>query len=82
MTCIRLKKGKGFVCVPNAFVSLEPFGSKVWCEMHSYFGPTFYRSENAITPIYRPSRKTWNAYYEWQMSIETNKSDPPTKPAP
>ena len=60
------------MCVPNAFVSLEPFGAKVWCEMHSYLGPTFYRSEAAIKPINTPSRKTWRAFEAWQNSLRSN----------
>jgi len=64
MTC-------GVLCVPNAFVSLEPFGAKVWCEMHSYLGPTFFRSESAIKPIDTPSRKTWKAFDAWQESCKT-----------
>jgi hypothetical protein len=66
MTCIRIPGG--VLCVPNAFVSLEPYGAKVWCEMHSYLGPTFFRSENAIKPIEKPSRKTWKAFEAWQKS--------------
>ena len=68
MTCIRFNGG--VLCVPNAFVSLEPFGAKVWCEMHSYLGPTFFRSENAIKVIETPSRKTWKAFEAWQASCK------------
>jgi hypothetical protein len=57
------------MCVPSALVSLAPFGSRVWCEMHSYFGPTFYRSASAISPINTPSRKTWRAFEAWQKSL-------------
>lgn len=54
MTCVRV--GNAIVCgIPDTFVSLEKYGAKVWCEMHSYFGPSFYRSERAITPIQTPS---------------------------
>lgn len=70
MTCIRIPGG--VMCVPNAFVPLHEFGAKVWCEMHSYFGPTFYRSEAAITAIRVPSRKTWRAFEAWQKSLRSN----------
>lgn len=57
------------VCTPDTFVSLESFGAKVWCEYHSYLGPTFYRSEKAIVPISVPSRKTWDAFQRWRDSL-------------
>lgn len=63
MTC---HFGNGIViCTADRFVSLEPYGAKVWCEFHNYLGPTFYRSENAIKPIEWPSRKTWDAFGRW-----------------
>ena len=68
MTCVRV--GSAIVCgIPDTFVSLEKYGAKVWCEMHSYLGPSFYRSERAITPIQTPSIKTWKAYEQWQNEI-------------
>jgi hypothetical protein len=67
MTCIRIPNG--IMCVPNSFVSLEPFGAKVWCEYHSYTGPTFYRSEKAIKEIEKPSKKTWKAYEKWRKTV-------------
>lgn len=67
MTCVRIQKG--IICgIPNEFVNLEPFGANVWCEMHSYFGPSFFRSEKAIIEIRMPSKKTWAAYEAWQKS--------------
>ena len=68
MTCHRI--GTAIVCTPDRFVSLEPFGAKVWCEFHSYLGPSFFRSENAITEIRMPSKKTWAAFYAWRNSLE------------
>ncbi len=53
----------------HAFVPLEPCGAKVWCEYHSYTGPTFYRSERAIKEIEKPSKKTWDAYYKWRKTV-------------
>jgi hypothetical protein len=55
------------------FVPLEEFGSKVWCSFHNYCGPTFYRSEAAITEIRSPSPKTWRAFQSWRDSIDTPK---------
>ncbi len=68
MTCIHIHSG--IMCVPHAFVPLEPFGAKVWCEYHSYTGPTFYRSGRAIKEIEKPSKKTWDAYYKWRKKAE------------
>lgn len=68
MTCIRTQNG--IMCVPDSFVSLEPYGAKVWCEYHSYTGPAFFRSERAIKEIEHPSRKTWDAYYKWRESFK------------
>ena len=68
MTCTPIKDG--FVCT-HELVALEPFGAKVWLEEHSYFGPIFYRSENAITDIRIPSRKTWTAYEKWKEHCKT-----------
>lgn len=63
MTC---NFGKGIViCTADTFVNLEPYGSKVWCEFHSYTGPAFYRSESAIKVIQHPSKKTWDAFGRW-----------------
>lgn len=70
MTCHMGTAGVNvIVCGPDNFVSLESFGAKVWCEYHKYLGPTFYRSENAIKPIDRPSRKTWDAFQKWRDSL-------------
>jgi len=55
----------GHICGPDYFVSLEPYGAKVWCEFHNYLGPTFFRSEKASVPIDNPSRKTWQAFKAW-----------------
>lgn len=66
MTCIRVEHG--FICGPDDFVDLAPFGSFVWMEWHSYHGPTFYRSKAAIKPISVPSKKTWDAFGLWQKS--------------
>ena len=57
------------VCGPDNFVSLQPFGASVWCVYHNYLGPTFYRSEKAIVPITKPSRKTWDAFQRWRDSL-------------
>lgn len=63
MTC---HIGKSIViCTADTFVSLEPYGAKVWCEFHNYLGPTFYRSESATKPIETPSKKTWDAFGLW-----------------
>lgn len=73
MTCHTIAGPRGIigtVCTANAFVNLERFGVKVWCEYHSYLGPSFYRSERAITEIHTPSRKTWDAYEVWRKEIE------------
>lgn len=66
MACVRIEHG--FICGPDDFVDMSPFGAKVWMEWHHYLGPTFYRSEAAIKPIIVPSRKTWTAFEAWQSS--------------
>jgi len=54
------------ICYPkHTCVPLESYGAKVWMEYHTYLGPTFYRSENMISPIYTPSKKTWQAFDKW-----------------
>jgi len=58
------------ICTPDRFVNLEPFGAKVWCEYHAYLGPSFYRSESAVTEIRTPSRKTWDAFQKWRDEVE------------
>lgn len=63
MACFRIEHG--FICGPDDFVNLKPFGACVWMEWHHYMGPTFFRSENAIKPIYYPSKKTWDAFQRW-----------------
>lgn len=68
MTCIKIKDG--FVCV-RGLVALETYGAKVWLEDHPYFGPVFYRSENAIAEIRVPSSKTWAAYEKWKEHCKT-----------
>jgi hypothetical protein len=72
MACVRIKDG--FVCGPDDFVNLEQYGARVWMSWHHYMGPTFYRSEAAIKPIYTPSKKTWDAFGKWQKE----KMLPPT----
>jgi len=67
--------GNGFVghiCHADYFVSLEQYGAKVWCEDHSYLGPTFYRSETALKEIRVPSKKTWEAYLKWRGTLVFN----------
>ena len=56
----------GHICHGDHWLSLEPYGAKVWCDDHNYLGPTFYRSESAIKVIDNPSRKTWKAYSKWR----------------
>ena len=68
MTCHHI--GNAIVCGTQHFVNLEPFGANVWCEFHAYLGPSFYRSESAITEIRVPSRKTWDAFQCWRDSLE------------
>lgn len=63
MTCLKIKDG--YLCMDDDFVSLEPYGAKVWMSWHHYLGPTFYRSEAAIKPIMSPSEKTWDAFERW-----------------
>lgn len=70
MTCIAIQGG--IMCV-SELVSLEPFGSKVWLEMHQYCGPAFYRSERSTKHIENPSRKTWAAFAKWRQSMEEGK---------
>jgi len=67
MGCIRIEHG--FVCGPDDFVNLEPFGAKVWMSWHNYLGPSFYRSENMLKPIQTPSSKTWKAFEAWRKSL-------------
>jgi len=70
MACIPFS-GPGFIghiCGPDHFVSLEPYGAKVWCEFHNYLGPAFYRGEKSNTPIENPSRKTWKAFSAWHAA--------------
>ena len=64
MACIPIKTG--FICTDDAWLSLAPFGARVWMSYHHYTGPEFYRSESAITPIITPSRKTWDAFTKWR----------------
>jgi hypothetical protein len=59
--------------VADDLVNLEPFGAKVWGEVHRYFGPTFYRSAAAISPIRVPSKKTFDAFGAWRNSLPANK---------
>jgi len=64
--------GRGFtgiICGPDHFVSLEPFGARVWCEFHHWTGPTFYRGKESREPIAHPSRKTWKAFAAWLETI-------------
>ena len=64
MSCIVTPNA--IICAPKHWcVPLESFGSRVWMEYHTYLGPTFYRSENMITPIATPSKKTWAAFEKW-----------------
>lgn len=63
MACIQVEYG--FICGPDDFVNLSPFGANIWMSWHHYHGPTFYRSESAIKTIKTPSRKTWNAFRKW-----------------
>ena len=67
MTCHHIKNG--IFCTPDTFLSLEPYGAKVWCEYHSYLGPSFYRSEKAMAEIRRPSKKTWAAFQAWRDAM-------------
>ena len=53
------------ICHADYFVSLEEYGAHVWLEFHHYTGPTFFRSKNAIKPIEKPSKKTWDAFSKW-----------------
>lgn len=64
MTCTKIEHG--FICGPDAFVDLSPYGAKVWMSWHHYTGPLFYRSEAAIKPIVWPSKKTWDAFEKWR----------------
>lgn len=66
MTCHSI--AGAIVCTADSFVSLEPYGAKVWCEYHNWLGPTFYRSKSAIKVIETPSRKTWRAYEAWRKA--------------
>jgi hypothetical protein len=70
MACIRIEHG--FLCGPDDFVNMEPFGAHVWMSWHHYLGPTFYRSEAMIKPILVPSKKTWDAFGKWRESKELN----------
>ena len=65
MTCHKI--AGAIVCTSDKFFSLEPWGAKVWCEMH-WLGPQFFRSESAIKEIRKPSRKTWRAFEAWQAA--------------
>lgn len=74
MACTPIK-GRGFtgwICGPDHFVNLAPFGSNVWCEYHSDTGPAFFRSENSTAEIANPSRKTWKAFEAWMESIKVD----------
>lgn len=62
MTCIRIPGG--FVCVADQRVDLSPFGSKVWCEFHSFLGPRFETKQGR--EIVNPSPKTWAAFEAWR----------------
>jgi hypothetical protein len=72
MPCITISQ-KTICCVPDDLVNLEPFGAKVWCEVHRYFGPTFYRSAAATTQIRVPSKKTFDAFDAWRNSLQEDK---------
>jgi len=67
MGCIRIEYG--FICGPDDFIDMVPYGAHVWMEWHHYYGPTFYRSKNRIKPIITPSKKTWTAFEKWQKEI-------------
>lgn len=60
----------GHISHADYFVSLEPFGAKVWCEYHTYLGPSFFRSEAALKEIRVPSKKTWCAFSNWLETIK------------
>ncbi len=62
----------GHICHGDHWLSLEPFGAKVWCDDHNWLGPTFYRSEAALKVIEKPSRKTWAAYCKWRETLRPN----------
>lgn len=62
----------GHICHGDHWLSLEPFGAKVWCNDHNWLGPTFYRSEAALKVIETPSRKTWAAYAKWRETLKPN----------
>lgn len=66
----------GHICHADHFLSLEPYGAKVWVEDHNYLGPTFYRSERAIKAIDLPSPKTWAAYIKWRESMKIPAATP------
>lgn len=61
MTCIKMQNG--FICVTDRIVDLKPFGSNVWCEYHSWFGPRFETKQGR--EIANPSPKTWAAFGAW-----------------
>lgn len=62
----------GHICHGDHWLSLEPFGAKVWCDDHNWLGPTFYRSEAALKVIEKPSQKTWAAYCKWRETLRPN----------
>ena len=68
MPCFHFKDG--YLCLDKDPINLEPFGAKVWMLFHRYCGPSFFRSENCITIIRVPSKKTWDAFYKWEQSIK------------
>jgi hypothetical protein len=65
MACMRIEHG--FICGPDYWVNMKPYGACVWMEWHNYHGPTFYRSESALNPIKTPSKKTWEAFTRWLL---------------
>ena len=65
----------GHICHSDHWLSLEPFGAKVWCDDHNRLGPTFYRSESMKKVIEKPSRKTWAAYAKWRETLTPNDAD-------
>lgn len=62
----------GHICHGDHWLSLEPFGAKVWVDDHNWLGPTFYRSEAALKVIESPSKKTWGAYEKWRKTLKPN----------
>lgn len=71
MTCVRIESG--FLCGPDAWLSLEPYGSRVWMSYHNYLGPTFYLGPAAKDCIKTPSNKTWAAFAKWHEERKAGK---------